>query len=77
MLESKDKVIVAVSGGADSTAMLLALKELVPEYNLQLYVAHLNHMMRGGDQAEADATGPGAFGSIGCAFFGGISMCRR
>ncbi len=54
LLESKDKVIVAVSGGADSTAMLLALKELVPEYNLQLYVAHLNHMMRG-DQAEADA----------------------
>ncbi len=46
---------MAVSGGgADSTAMLLALKELAPEYDLQLYVAHLNHLMRG-EQAEADA----------------------
>ena len=34
--------------------MLLALKELAPEYDLQLYVAHLNHLMRG-EQAEADA----------------------
>lgn len=54
LLAPKDKVIVAVSGGADSTALLLALTELAPEYELQLYVAHLNHLMRG-EQAEADA----------------------
>ena len=54
LLKPKDKVIVAVSGGADSVSMLLALQELAPEYELQLFVAHLNHLMRG-DQAEADA----------------------
>ncbi|NLG87276.1 MAG: tRNA lysidine(34) synthetase TilS [Firmicutes bacterium] len=54
LLAPRDKVIVAVSGGADSTAMLLALKELSTEYDLHLYVAHLNHLMRG-EQAEADA----------------------
>ena len=54
LLVPGDKVIVAVSGGADSTALLLALAALAPEYNLQLFVAHLNHLMRG-EQAEADA----------------------
>jgi tRNA(Ile)-lysidine synthase len=54
LLASGDKVIIAVSGGADSTALLLALHALAPKYDVQLYVAHLNHMMRG-EQAVADA----------------------
>lgn len=49
-----EHVIVAVSGGPDSTALLLALAALAPEYGLKLTVAHLNHMFRGAD-AEADA----------------------
>ncbi|BCV23406.1 tRNA lysidine(34) synthetase TilS [Gelria sp. Kuro-4] len=49
-----ERVIVAVSGGPDSTALLLALAALAPEYGLSLIVAHLNHMFRGA-QAEADA----------------------
>ncbi|HKM38889.1 MAG TPA: tRNA lysidine(34) synthetase TilS, partial [bacterium] len=54
LLESGDRVIVAVSGGADSVSMLLALKRLAGEYELELFVAHLNHLMRGAE-AEADA----------------------
>jgi tRNA(Ile)-lysidine synthase len=40
-----------VSGGADSTALLLALASLRPEFGLELAAAHLHHGLRG---AEAD-----------------------
>ncbi|MHB8058087.1 MAG: tRNA lysidine(34) synthetase TilS [Desulfuromonadaceae bacterium] len=46
-----DTLVVALSGGADSTALLDLLTRL-PGYNVQLVVAHLNHCLRG---AEADA----------------------
>jgi tRNA(Ile)-lysidine synthetase-like protein len=39
-------VIVAVSGGADSLAMLLALVALQAELGLQLQVAHVDHRLR-------------------------------
>jgi tRNA(Ile)-lysidine synthase len=45
-------VLVAVSGGADSTALLVALDRVRREFNLTLHGAHLHHGLRG---AEADA----------------------
>lgn len=45
-----ETVVVAVSGGADSVALLDLLVQLQPE-NLLLVVAHLNHCLRG---AESD-----------------------
>lgn len=54
LFDPGDRVVVAVSGGPDSTALLLALAALSPEYDLKLTVAHLNHMFRG-EEAEADA----------------------
>jgi tRNA(Ile)-lysidine synthase len=51
MLEAGEHVLVAASGGADSTALLLCLHDLVPRLSLKLTVAHLNHCIRG---AEAD-----------------------
>ncbi len=47
-----DKVIVALSGGADSVALLDVLANL-PGYNLTLIPAHLNHLLRGGE-SEGD-----------------------
>jgi tRNA(Ile)-lysidine synthase len=43
------RVVVAVSGGADSTALLLALAELITAKKLavKLTVAHLDHGLRG------------------------------
>ncbi len=40
-------VLVAVSGGADSVAMLRALLAVQTECDLQLQVAHFNHRLRG------------------------------
>jgi tRNA(Ile)-lysidine synthase len=51
MIESGEHVLIAGSGGADSTALLLCLHDLAPLLNLKLTVAHLNHRIRG---AEAD-----------------------
>jgi len=49
-LNSQSGVVVAVSGGPDSVALLRALLELKPGL---LTVAHLNHQLRG-DESDAD-----------------------
>lgn len=45
-------ILIAVSGGMDSTALLHALLELKSEFDLELSVAHLDHGIRGEASAE-------------------------
>jgi tRNA(Ile)-lysidine synthase len=52
MLDIRDGVVVAVSGGPDSVALLDILKHLSTEYKLRLIVAHLNHGLRPGPADE-------------------------
>jgi tRNA(Ile)-lysidine synthase len=52
LLKPGDRVSVAVSGGADSVSLLLALLELRAELGILLSVVHFNHKIRG---AAADA----------------------
>lgn len=52
LLKPGMRLAVAVSGGADSVALLRALVDAAPEIGLVLSVAHLHHGIRG---AEADA----------------------
>ncbi len=54
MLSSGDVVLVGVSGGPDSVALLHALRVLSSELSIGLCVGHLNHMLRGAD-ADEDA----------------------
>lgn len=51
-----ETVVVAVSGGADSVALLLALDELVrvQKIKVKILAAHLNHKLRG-PASDADA----------------------
>lgn len=49
-----ERLVVAVSGGADSVALLSGLATLRQELNLQLVAAHLNHQIRG-PAADDDA----------------------
>lgn len=54
LLAAGDSVVIGVSGGPDSLALLHILRNLAPRLNLTLIAAHLNHQLRGAD-ADADA----------------------
>ncbi len=51
MLETGENVLVALSGGADSTALLLSLREL--GYPVRAF--HLNHCLRGAESDRDEA----------------------
>ncbi len=53
MTRPGERVGVAVSGGADSVALLLVLVELSKRLGIELGVVHLNHGLRGA-QSDAD-----------------------
>lgn len=44
---ANQRVLVAVSGGADSVALLRGLVEIAPQFSMELCVGHLNHRVRG------------------------------
>lgn len=54
MISHGDKVVVAVSGGPDSVALLHALWTLRDELGITLHVAHLDHSFRG-EASDQDA----------------------
>ncbi|MGL5068596.1 MAG: tRNA lysidine(34) synthetase TilS [Sarcina sp.] len=53
MIEEGDRVLVALSGGLDSVCLLHLLHSLKQKLNIELYAAHVNHLIRG-DEAFAD-----------------------
>ncbi len=58
MLSQGDSVIVGLSGGADSSALLHYLCSLRERMSLNITAVHVNHMIRG-EEAERDAESAG------------------
>ncbi len=69
LLPDGARVVVGVSGGPDSLALLHALNQLVPEHNWQLHAAYLHHGLRpeADDEARFVAEVAAAWG-LGCTF---------
>lgn len=51
---NSSRVVIALSGGADSVALLRGLRHLQQEHQLELRAAHLNHQLRA-NQSNEDA----------------------
>jgi tRNA(Ile)-lysidine synthase len=54
MVEPGDTILLGVSGGPDSVALLRSLVELKQELRIELAIAHLNHSARG-EESDRDA----------------------
>jgi len=54
LIKAGEKLVVGVSGGADSVCLLHILNKWRKEMGISLHIAHLNHRLRGAD-ADADA----------------------
>ena len=46
LIQAKDKIVLAVSGGPDSITMLDILRQIQEEFDFEIVVAHINHMIR-------------------------------
>ena len=55
LIEKGDKIVCAVSGGADSMALLWSLYLLKEEWDLTVEAAHFNHHLRGEESDRDEA----------------------
>jgi len=53
LVSNGDKILVGVSGGPDSLALLLVLAKLKPKMELSLHIAHVDHNLRGDSHKDA------------------------
>lgn len=49
MIERGDRIVLGVSGGADSVSLFVVMLELREKYNIEMVVVHVNHGIRGED----------------------------
>ncbi|HHY40823.1 MAG TPA: tRNA lysidine(34) synthetase TilS [Syntrophaceticus sp.] len=76
LISPEMRIVVGVSGGADSVALLSVLNDLAPKYSLKLYAAHLNHLLR--KEAGEDAAFVQRFArSLGIPAFVGYARVSR
>ena len=52
LIQRGDKIVCGVSGGPDSICMLNILNEIKEKFDFEIYVAHVNHMIR--EEANED-----------------------
>ena len=54
ILRQGERIVVGISGGPDSTALLVLLSRIAGKLGLQLTAGHFDHQLRGKKEAEAD-----------------------
>ncbi|WP_308282445.1 tRNA lysidine(34) synthetase TilS [Clostridium estertheticum] len=69
MFDEGDKVIVAVSGGPDSTCLLYILNEFKDKLGITLIGAHLNHCLRGEESDKDEEYAKKTCESLNIAFY--------
>ena len=52
LIQQGDRIVLGVSGGPDSISMLNILNEVKDDFQIEIYVAHINHMIR--EEADED-----------------------
>ncbi|MFH1714736.1 MAG: tRNA lysidine(34) synthetase TilS [Elusimicrobiota bacterium] len=55
LIAKGDKVVIGVSGGADSVCLLYILKSIQKDIGFNLHVVHVNHKLRGRSSNEDEA----------------------
>ena len=55
MIQPGDRIVCAVSGGADSVALLFAMYLLREKLGITLEAAHFNHCLRGAESDRDEA----------------------
>ncbi len=53
-MSSNGRILVGISGGADSICLLELLRIISPKFNLELYAIHINHLLRKNAQRDED-----------------------
>jgi tRNA(Ile)-lysidine synthase len=77
MIRAGERVLVGVSGGADSTALLFCLHRLAPLLCLDLVVGHLNHQLRGIEADEDEQFVRALTGEAGLPFVAEAADVRK
>ena len=54
LLEKRDQILIAYSGGLDSTGLLTLLLELRKEWSFRLFLGHFNHKLRQSAEDDED-----------------------
>jgi tRNA(Ile)-lysidine synthase len=56
LINRNDKIVIGVSGGPDSVALLYILNSLKKELKISLHIAHLDHMLRSDSHKDREFT---------------------
>ncbi len=78
MIVAGDRVLVAVSGGADSAGLALLLSEMRSRLDCELALAHVHHGLRGAEADDGEAAAAEVAARLGLGFHrSAVSLAHR